>query len=96
MTLQPKTRLEATVHGLVQGVSFRQYTLNEARRLGLAGWVTNQSDGTVRVVAEGDEPALRQLLAALHSGPRFARVERVDSQWTAAGGAFTEFRIRFS
>ncbi len=96
MTLQPKARLEATVHGLVQGVSFRQNTLTAARRLGLVGWVANQSDGSVRIVAEGDEPALRQLLAFLHNGPRFAQVERVDSQWTAADGAFTEFRIRFS
>ena len=96
MTLQPKARLDATVHGLVQGVSFRQYTLREARRLNLVGWVANQPDGTVRVVAEGEEPALRQLLAFLHNGPPFARVEVVDSDWTGAGGAFTEFRVRIS
>ena len=96
MTLQPTARLDATVHGLVQGVSFRQYTLREARRLNLVGWVANQPDGTVRVVAEGEEPALRQLLAFLHNGPPFARVEVVDSDWTGAGGAFTEFRVRIS
>lgn len=96
MTSQPKVRLEATVHGLVQGVSFRQYTLIEARRLRLAGWVANQPDGTVRVVAEGEEPDLRQLLAFLHDGPPFARVEQVDSQWSAASGTFTDFRVHFS
>ena len=46
-------RLEATVFGLVQGVYFRQYTWQEARQLNLVGWVANQPDGTVRVVAEG-------------------------------------------
>ncbi len=90
----PLARLEATVHGLVQGVYFRQYTCQEARRLNLVGWVANQPDGTVRVVAEGPEAALRQLLEFLHRGSPAARVERVESAWPAATGSFVVFQVR--
>lgn len=94
MSLSPIARLEATVYGRVQGVFFRQYTLQEARRLALVGWVANQIDGTVRVVAEGEETALQRLLSFLHVGPPAAQVERVESQWIAATGGFDEFRVR--
>lgn len=90
----PLARLEATVHGLVQGVYFRQYTWQEARRLNLVGWVANQPDGTVRVVAEGPEAALRQLLEFLDRGSPAARVERVESAWPAATGSFVVFQVR--
>ncbi len=95
MSSSPPSCLEATVHGLVQGVYFRQYTWQTALRLGLVGWVANQPDGTVRVVAEGPEESLRQLLAFLHRGSPSARVERVDSVWTDASGAFTDFQVRY-
>ncbi|HOU40726.1 MAG TPA: acylphosphatase [Promineifilum sp.] len=94
MSSPPTSCLEATVYGLVQGVYFRQYTWQEARRLGLVGWVANQSDGTVRVVVEGPAEALRQLLTFLHHGSPSARVERVESVWKDASGAFTDFRVR--
>ena len=88
-------RLEATIYGRVQGVSFRYYTRREALRLGLAGWVANQRDGTVRVVAEGAETALQELLAFLHRGPRAAHVTRIDAGWREATGAFSTFEIRY-
>ncbi len=78
----------------MQGVYFRQYTWQEARRLGLFGWVANQPDGTVRVVAEGPVETLRQLLDFLHRGSPSARVERVDSAWSAATGTFVAFQVR--
>jgi acylphosphatase len=96
MSSPPTARLEATVHGLVQGVYFRQYTWQEAHRLGLTGWVANQSDGTVRVVAEGAEAALQQLLGFLQRGSPAARVERVETVWAAPSGAFTDFQVRHS
>lgn len=88
-------RLEATVHGRVQGVSFRYYTLQEARQLRLRGWVANRHDGTVRVVAEGPEPALSQLAAWLHQGPSAAQVDFVDLSWFDASGEFYQFEIRY-
>ena len=88
-------RVEATVHGLVQGVFFRQFTLREAQRLNVVGWVANLMDGTVHVVAEGEESVLRGLLDLLHQGPPAAQVERVTVDWSAGTGEFIDFRVRY-
>lgn len=87
-------RLEASVYGQVQGVSFRVAIRRIAQSLGLRGWVRNEMDGSVRVVAEGDEAALRKLLAYLHEGPPLARVVRVDTEWREATRAFSSFQVR--
>ena len=63
--------------GHVQGVGFRWWTRTRAERLGLRGIVRNDSDGSVVVVAEGDEAALRTLCELLEQGPPGAIVERV-------------------
>ena len=63
-----EARLHASVRGLVQGVSFRYYTLHRARELGLRGYVRNLWDGSVEVVAEGPRQSLEQLLTWLHQG----------------------------
>ncbi len=86
-------RVTATVHGRVQGVYFRQSTRAEAVRLGLSGTVRNERDGTVRVVAEGDEAALQVLLDWLRHGPDRAEVERVDAEWTEPRGETGDLRI---
>lgn len=88
-------RLTAVVHGTVQGVFFRKSTQQEATRLKLAGWVANQIDGSVRVVAEGDDTTLHALLAFLHAGPPGARVTRVDTTWQPATGEFRTFSVRW-
>ena len=86
-------RLECTVHGIVQGVFFRYNTKLEADRLGLAGTVRNQPDGTVRVDAEGPCEDLKRLLTWLHRGPDLAVVERVEATWSDAVGGRAGFRI---
>lgn len=87
-------RLEATVSGYVQGVSFRYYTHLEARRLRLTGWVANQYDGTVKVVAEGPQDALQAFAQFLLTGSPMARVDHVQADWLAATNEFSTFRIR--
>lgn len=87
-------RLTATIHGHVQGVYFRDTTEREATQLDVTGWVANQADGTVKVVAEGPEAALTQLVAWLQIGSPLSRVEWVDVTWSAATQEFTRFRIR--
>lgn len=87
-------RLEATVHGAVQGVGFRWFVARHARRLGLLGWVANQPDGTVRVLVEGPPEALDELAAVLRDGPPGARVTRVDGHRLPAGGGLGSFEIR--
>ncbi len=84
-------RLEATVHGIVQGVFFRHHARIEAARLDLTGTVQNLPDGTVRVIAEGPRDRLDRLLVWLHRGPDLAVVEQVDVEWktpTGSGAAF--------
>ena len=87
-------RLEATVHGYVQGVGFRWYVVRRASRLGLSGWTANESDGTVSVVAEGSPAALDDLLEALRRGPAGASVERVDARRSPAVGNLAAFTVR--
>jgi acylphosphatase len=71
-------RIHAVVRGRVQGVGFRASTADQARRLGLDGWVRNQFDGTVEVLAAGDDAAVDQLADWLKQGPRGARVAGLD------------------
>ena len=65
------------VHGKVQGVSFRAWTVAQATALGLDGWVRNRADGTVEVVAAGPVERLDALVAHCRRGPPAARVDRV-------------------
>jgi len=88
-------RLEAVVNGRVQGVNFRYYTEREARRLQITGWVANESDGSVRVVAEGTESQLAQMRQFLHQGSPAARVDSVSETWGEATGEFNGFRVRW-
>jgi len=86
-------RLHAVVHGDVQGVGFRYYVQRKARQLGLHGWVRNNDDGTVELVAEGGRDELEQLKRALQEGPRMARVDRVETQWSNGTGHLHGFEL---
>lgn len=86
-------RLHLVVSGLVQGVAFRAYTVDEARRLGLAGWVRNLADGRVEVLAEGDRAALEALARWCERGPPAARVADVAADWRAHVGDLGPFAI---
>jgi len=88
-------RLEATVYGRVQGVSFRYYTKREAERLNLVGWVANQRDGAVCVVAEGPEEVLLEFETFLHRASPAAYVSKVESRWFAPSGEFFRFEVRW-
>lgn len=91
MTGQGSERLTAFVHGHVQGVGFRWWTRSRALELGLVGYAANQPDGKVRVVAEGQRPALEALLAALRSGQTAGRVDLVVESFGPARGDLTGF-----
>ena len=88
-------RVDATVTGLVQGVSFRWYIQRHAADLGLTGFVRNLSDGSVEFVAEGPRDSLDRLLDTARVGPAAAVVENVQANWGAATGEFSRFEIRF-
>ena len=85
-------RLTAFVKGPVQGVGYRWWTRARALELGLVGTATNLADGRVEVVAEGPEPACRDLLALLPSGP--GRVDFVADRWGSPRGDLSGFSER--
>lgn len=87
-------RVEAIVHGRVQGVGYRAFVQKEALLLGLRGWVRNEPGGTVRLVAEGERAALERLLDALHVGPALARVQRIDETWSEPDDRHSGFEVR--
>lgn len=86
-------RVELVVRGRVQGVFFRAATQREARRLGLTGWVKNRTDGSVELVAEGEEDSIRELTGWANHGPSAARVDSVDVRWRGYTGEYYEFAI---
>ncbi|HNY85067.1 MAG TPA: acylphosphatase [Candidatus Hydrogenedentes bacterium] len=74
-------RLRVRVSGRVQGVGYRWAAAEEARRLGLAGWVRNLPGGGVEALFEGPAVALAEMRDWCALGPRLARVDRVEESW---------------
>ena len=81
------------VRGRVQGVGFRFFVEREAHMLGIAGWVRNNPDGTVEVLAMGTREQLMGLRGRLRDGPRAARVDDVDEAECRPIPGLTAFRI---
>ena len=77
---------ELVVHGRVQGVFFRAFVADSARRNGVAGTAVNEPDGTVRVHLEGDPAAVAAVEADCGNGPERAIVERVEGSDAAVAG----------
>jgi len=87
-------RMTARVVGRVQGVGFRWWVVEQARSLGLTGWVQNDADERiVLLAAEGRRSALDELERRLADGPSAARVDRVQSARSPAVGEWTAFRM---
>jgi acylphosphatase len=73
-----KKAVQLKVKGIVQGVFFRQSTVEKARELDINGWVRNCEDGSVELEAEGDENLLNVFIQWCHRGPRNAKVSEVE------------------
>ena len=87
--------LHAFVSGRVQGVGYRAFTRDVARKLGLKGFVKNLPDGRVEVYAEGDEEKLKELLEKLYQGPFLARVTDIEYYLTEPRGEYENFIIDY-
>jgi acylphosphatase len=81
------------VRGRVQGVGFRWFVEREAHMLGIAGWVRNNHDGSVEVLAQGTRDQLSGLHSRLRAGPRAARVDEVEVSEAKAVAGLSSFRI---
>ena len=86
--------VHATVTGRVQGVSFRYYAVEQARSLGVAGWVRNEPDGSVVLHAQGADDAVDALVEWCRSGPPLAKVRRVAVR-EATETAESSFDVRY-
>ncbi len=85
--------VQLIIRGRVTGVYFRASAQREAKRLGITGWVRNRNDGSVEIMAEGDEDVIKELVGWSHHGPTAARVDGVDVRWRGYSGEFSDFRI---
>ncbi|MHB8877523.1 MAG: acylphosphatase [Myxococcaceae bacterium] len=81
------------IKGRVQGVFFRQSAMEEARRLGLAGYVRNLPDGDVEALAEGKAESVKAFVEWCHHGPPAARVDAVQLREADAQGGFPGFTV---
>lgn len=81
------------VRGRVQGVGFRWFVEREAHMLGIAGWVRNNHDGSVEVLAQGTRDQLSGLHGRLREGPRAARVDAVEVSEASPVAGLSNFRI---
>ncbi len=73
-----KVSVQVVIHGRVQGVGYRAWTVGQARQRGLRGWVRNRAEGTVEAVFSGDSAAVESMIKACYEGPHAARVEGID------------------
>jgi acylphosphatase len=87
--------IRINVSGNVQGVCFRASARDEARRIGVAGWVRNLSDGTVEVFAQGQEEKVDRLLSWCYQGPPGAYVTDVDYTDDQVDPSMSTFSIKY-
>ena len=92
-TEQSFTARRFVVRGRVQGVGFRWFVEREAHMLGISGWVRNNHDGSVEVLAQGTRDQLSGLRSRLQQGPRAARVDDVEESDAKPVSGLNKFRI---
>lgn len=86
-------RIHAVVHGRVQGVFFRETTSQQAKKLGLSGWVRNLANGTVETEFQGEEETVARMLDWLAQGSSLSSVIRVESREKDPVSGESEFAI---
>ena len=84
--LSKQTHAHAFISGKVQGVGYRYSTMNEAKRLGLNGWVRNLPDSRVEAIFEGESEVVEEMIRWCHQGPIAAVVKDVQVEYSEAEG----------
>jgi len=83
------------VQGRVQGVGFRWFVVNEAKKLNISGSVKNLSDGSVEVFAQADITSIFKLKDLLKSGPSFSRVDKIIETQDVFNDQLKEFKVLY-
>lgn len=91
--MNEKARVSLVLNGRVQGVFFRLKAKEESDMLDLTGWVRNNGDGSVEILAEGDKDKLEQFIDWCHEGSDGAKVENVEVEWKPFKDEFKNFKI---
>jgi len=92
--MKEKIRVHVIISGRVQGVFFRMETSRAAERIGVSGWVRNNSDGTVEAEFEGEKQNVVSMLEWCRKGPPLAGVTNIETVWKAYEGEFSGFTIK--
>ena len=85
--------MHCTVTGKVQGVRYRDFVQVSAGELSLVGYIRNNVDGTVTVVAQGLPDVLKALVEYLHEGSLQAKVDGVAVEWRTASVTYDDFSV---
>lgn len=88
-----RKEIYAKVFGEVQGVFFRQFAQERAKALDIVGYAKNMIDGTVDLVAQGEEEKLKEFLSAISAGPETAQVDSLELEWGKPSTDFVGFTI---
>ena len=88
-------RVHLIISGDIQGVGYRFTAIEVARDLDLTGWVSNNQDGNVEIVAEGPKEKLENLITWAKTGPPLARVDDVKADWRQATGELNTFEVKY-
>ena len=88
-----KKEVLCMVSGDVQGVFFRQFAKEKATALGVSGYAKNLEDGTVEVIAQGEESVLKNFLEFISAGPENAQVESLNVTWGKPTEEFSQFDV---
>jgi len=89
-------RLHLLIRGRVQGVFYRASSRDIAVNLSLTGWAKNNLDGSVEIIAEGDENDLKDFLKWAKKGPENAEISEIKEEWLPFKDEFDDFEIRYS
>ncbi|KAL4733756.1 Acylphosphatase-like domain-containing protein [Aspergillus similis] len=87
-------RIAFKVHGTVQGVGFRDYTMKRAAEYGLNGWVKNTDCGRVEGEAQGSEESIQKFLKDINNGPRHAHVVKLEKKTLDSKDGESQFGLR--
>lgn len=90
-----RKRVNILVSGYVQGVFYRATVLNGAKELNLTGFVKNEEDGKVMIIAEGKEDDLEKFIERVKRGSLLANISKTEVKWDKAQGEFKDFEIRY-
>lgn len=83
------------IQGIVQGVGYRFFVVEQAKCYRIRGYVQNLPNGNVKVVAEGDKGMLNEFINKLKIGPPSGHVTGIDIKWSDEEHEFTDFDVRF-